>query len=152
LAISAIPPFGRVLAVALPAVVLLTVAGTQMVLARTALLSPWKGGGFGMFASVDGLPFRLVRLFVFAPERSEEIEVPPSLEDLAQRVATFPHRGALVRLARAAIAREERRERPVESVRVEIWRAEVSPTLDVTQTLVRQLTVARHETDRERDR
>lgn len=33
--------------------VLTTVAVRQVVLARTAGLSPWHGGGFGMFASID---------------------------------------------------------------------------------------------------
>ena len=32
---------------------LLAIASAQMLLARTSDLSPWKGGGFGMFASVD---------------------------------------------------------------------------------------------------
>lgn len=47
----------RVLAWALP-VVLIVVALTQITLAHTRDLSPWKGGGFGMFASVDLLTYR----------------------------------------------------------------------------------------------
>jgi len=142
----------RAIAVWLPTGLLLTVACTQMMLARTASLSPWKGGGFGMFASVDGLPFRSVRLYVFAADRAEELDVPPSLGDLAQRVATFPHRGALEALARATIARERRRGQAVETVRVEIWRAAVSPDLDVTQMLVRELTLAADGTVHQRSR
>ena len=42
-------------------------------LARTAGLSPWKGGGFGMFSTTDDAGRRRVRVFVSAPERSEEI-------------------------------------------------------------------------------
>jgi hypothetical protein len=49
-------------AIGLPTALLLLVACAQMILTRTDHLSPWKGGGFGMFASVDGLPFRWVRL------------------------------------------------------------------------------------------
>jgi hypothetical protein len=139
-------------AIVLPTVLLLAVASGQMILARTAHLSPWKGGGFGMFASVDGLPFRWVRLYVFAPERSEELALPPSLEDQAHRVVTWPHRWALEGLARAVIARERRHQRPVETVRVEIWRAEVSPSLDVSERLVRQITLAADETGRSGDR
>ena len=52
-------------------------------LRRRRGLSPWKGGGFGMFASLDARPFRYVRIFVEAPGRSEELAVPPSLEELA---------------------------------------------------------------------
>jgi hypothetical protein len=135
------------LAIALPPALLVLVAATQMTLARTAGLSPWKGGGFGMFASVDGTPFRGVRLFVEAPDRSEEIAVPPSLEDAAQRVATFPHERALTALATRVIARERRQNRPVERVRVEVWRADFSPTLDATRTRMRALTVSARDVD-----
>ena len=38
----------------LPAAVLIATAGRQIVLARTAHLTPWSGGGFGMFATTDG--------------------------------------------------------------------------------------------------
>ena len=142
----------RQLAILAPTVVLLTVAAAQMILARTADLSPWKGGGFGMFASVDGLPFRWVRLYVFAPDRSEEIAVPASIEEQAHRVVTWPHRRALEGLARAVIAREQRRQQPVETVRVEVWRAEVSPSLEVSEALVQQATLSVHEAERPRDR
>jgi hypothetical protein len=78
------------LAIAAPPLLLVAVAALQMSLALTAQLSPWKGGGFGMFASNDGLPFREVRVLISAPTRSEELTVPPSLLDAAARAATFP--------------------------------------------------------------
>jgi hypothetical protein len=130
----------RRLAIAAPAALLCLVAATQMLLARTADLSPWKGGGFGMFASVDGSPFRWVRVYVFSIGRSEEIAIPASLEERARRVAVWPHGRALEALARAVAARERRHSRPVSQVRVEVWRADVSPALDVTEQLVRELT------------
>ena len=142
----------RRLAIGSPAVLLLVVASAQMLLARTSDLSPWKGGGFGMFASVDGAPFRWTRIYVFAAERSEEIAIPPSLDDQAHRVATWPHRRALEALARSVIARERRRQQRVETVRVEIWRADVSPDLDVSETLIRQMTLGVNEIDHARDR
>jgi hypothetical protein len=142
----------RRLVIALPTALLFAVASTQMVLARRADLSPWKGGGFGMFASVDGLPLRWVRLYVSAPERSEEIAVPPSIEDRAHRVVTWPHPSAIRALASSVIARELREQRPVETVRVEIWRAEVSRSLDVSETLFCQMTFAANEINRPRDR
>lgn len=142
----------RRLAIAGPTALLLAVASAQMVLSRTADLSPWKGGGFGMFASVDGLPFRWVRLYVFAPERSEELALPASLEDQAHRVVTFPRRRAMEDLARAVLAREQRRQQPADTVRVEVWRADVSASLDVVETLMRQITVSGNDADGSRDR
>jgi hypothetical protein len=142
----------RRLAIGTPVALLLTVASAQMLLARTSDLSPWKGGGFGMFASVDGQPFRWARIYVFAAERSEEIAIPPSLDDQVRRVATWPRQTALEALARSVIAREQRQQRPVESVRIEIWRADISPELDVSETLMRQVTLAVNEIDHARDR
>ena len=54
----------RRLAIALPAALLLTIALTQMTLARTADLSPWKGGGFGMFAAIDQPGNRIIAIRV----------------------------------------------------------------------------------------
>jgi hypothetical protein len=132
-------------AVALPSALLLAVAATQMTLAWTSHLSPWKGGGFGMFASVDGTPFRAVRIFVTAPNRSEELLVPPSLEEDAARAATFPHRRALAGLARRVAARERRHGRDVKTVRIEVWRTDYSASLDSTRVLVSTLSVPAHD-------
>ena len=136
------PERWRQLAPLIPTILLLATAATQMALARTSALSPWKGGGFGMFASIDGSPFRWARIYVLASERSEELVIPPSLEDQAHRAITWPRRDALEAFARAVLSREQRHERPVESVRIEIWKADVSPSLDVSETLLRQVTVS----------
>jgi hypothetical protein len=112
---------------ALPPALLVVVACGQVMLAHTARLSPWKGGGFGMFSSLDARPFRYVRIFVQAPERSEELAVPPSLERLAASVEIFPGDRQFERLARGVVAREQRRQRPVADVRLELWRVDFAP-------------------------
>jgi hypothetical protein len=91
------------------------------------MLSPWKGGGFGMFSTLDERPFRYVRMFVRAPERSEELAVPPSLEDLAASAEILPSDRQLERLARAVVAREHRRGQPADQVRIDVWRVEFAP-------------------------
>jgi hypothetical protein len=134
------------LAIAAPPLLLVTVAVTQMVLALTLHLSPWKGGGFGMFASVDGLPFRSVRIEVSAVDRSEQLAVPPSLTRLADAAATLPSRRSLERLADGVIARERRHGRAVDRVRVEVWRADYSSSLEAVWTRVAGLSVTANET------
>ena len=109
---------------ALPAVLLAVVAATQIVLTQVQMLSPWKGGGFGMFSTLDERPFRYVRMFVRAPERSEELAVPPSLEELAASAEILPGDLQLERLARAVVAREQRRGQPADEVRIDVWRVE----------------------------
>jgi hypothetical protein len=112
---------------AVPAVLLALVAGAQILLTHLTPLSPWKGGGFGMFATLDGRPFRYVRMFVRAPERSEELAVPPSLEELAASAEILPTDDRLERLARGVVAREHRRGRPAEEVQLDVWRVEFAP-------------------------
>jgi hypothetical protein len=111
----------------LPAVVLIVVAVAQVLLAKTSQLSPWKGGGFGMFATTDGMAFRHVRIFVEAEGRSEELEITPSQEFSAARAQLFPSDRMLIGLAQTVADRERRYHRPVETVRVEVWRTEFSP-------------------------
>jgi len=128
----------RHLRVWLPVCLLLAVACAQIVLTRTADLSPWKGGGFGMFAATDGSAFRRARIFVEAPERSEELEIPYSLEVSAARAALFPTDRLLTALARGVAAREARHGRPVTTVRVEVWRTEFSgPPLGAAERRLR---------------
>ena len=124
---------------AVPAVLLTVVATAQIVLAHTTMLSPWKGGGFGMFATLDGRPFRYARMFVRAPERSEELGVPPSLEELVAAVEILPGNAQLDRLARAVVARERSRGRAADEVRIEVWRVEFSAgSLRPVDRLLRQ--------------
>ena len=121
-----------------PVAMLLAVAGVQVTLARTAGLSPWKGGGFGMFSTTDDAGRRLVRVFVSAAERSEEIAITPSIEDAATRAAALPGDRQLTRLAGQVVERERRNHRPVEEVRIETWRIEYAPgTLAATSRLMR---------------
>ena len=123
---------------AIPVAVLLAVGAAQVTLARTASLSPWKGGGFGMFSTTDDAGRRRVRVFVSAAERSEEIAISPSLEDAAVRAAALPSSGQLARLARRVVERERRNGRPVETVRIEAWRIEYAPnTLAASRRLIR---------------
>ena len=131
-------------AVAGPVALLLTTAAIQVALATTGTLSPWKGGGFGMFASIDGLAFREVRVHVASPDRSEGLLIPPSLEAMAARTSAFPHATALEGLARAVAARERRHGRRVTSVTVEVWRAAYSPTLASEWTRLAGRTVSIH--------
>jgi hypothetical protein len=126
---------------ALPVVLLLTVASAQVTFATTAGLSPWKGGGFGMFSTTDDSGRRHVRVFVSAAERSEEIAISPTLEDAAKRAAVWPTDVALSRLARRVVERENRYRRPVETVRIETWRIEYAPgTLAATTRRLRDFT------------
>ncbi len=121
-----------------PRVLLVVVALCQIGLAKTAGLTPWKGGGFGMFSTLDHGAYRGVDVVIEAPDRSEAQEIPPSLEELAARAATYPGDWLLRRLAEGIVARERRYERPVTTVRLTVWRTEFDRrTLAATERTLR---------------
>jgi hypothetical protein len=69
---------------------LLLVAAVQLGLVYVAELTPWLGGGFGMFSTtrVDGT--RHVHAFVLRPGIERGISVPSELADLKRHVRALP--------------------------------------------------------------
>jgi len=78
------------LAQALPSVLLVVVALHQIFLAETQGLSPWSGGGFGMFSSVDAGSTRHLHAFQIRPGLHREIRPPAFLRDEVRRMLTLP--------------------------------------------------------------
>ncbi len=130
----------------LPAVILITIGLIQIVLTRTADLSPWKGGGFGMFATIDGTASRDIRVFMEG-ERSEELEISPSQQVRAARTKLFPSDFMFASLAKAVAIRERRYGRPVTTIRIEVWRGEFNEHLDATDRQLRAFSWDVDETD-----
>jgi len=110
----------------LPVLLLVAVALSQVVLARSQGLLAWKGGGFGMFATVDGVELREVRALTRSGER---VEVPAPLFREERRARIHPSTRNLEALAQA-LARERAplpgARETLEATRVqaiEVWRA-----------------------------
>ena len=107
----------RWLALVAPAL-LIAVACAQIGLTWTAGLSPWLGGGFGMFSTSDDRGHRHLHVIEESPGVLADIHVPEELHDLARRVLALPTRPRLERLARAI-----RTHSPSEAdLRLEVWR------------------------------
>ena len=126
-----------------PAALMLAVAAAQLTLVKTAELSPWKGGGFGMFATTDGGPNRHVRIYLEAgPTRQAGTPASPGLRKLAEQAGTLPTRHMLERLG-TAIGKQARGEGHLaDRVRVEVWRREYSEvTLAPEQVLLAEASV-----------
>jgi hypothetical protein len=101
----------RALAWAMP-VVLVLVALTQITWAHTSDLTPWKGGGFGMFASVDLLGYRPVKM-EFATDAGDvpvDIHDFRNASDRARKIYTnargLPDRRRLTQLVELVSAAE----------------------------------------------
>jgi hypothetical protein len=107
-----------------PSVLLVAVALVQIALAQISALTPWKGGGFGMFSTLDHGAYRGVDAVIDGPDRSETLAIPESLEEITARAAACPSDYLLRRLAEGIVARERRYQRPVTRVTLTAWRTE----------------------------
>lgn len=92
--------------------VLVIIAGVQVITARIGTLTPWKGGGFGMFASIDrpenrylfvngttadGDDYRIVVRF------GEFTHPQPLTSEFENRALSFPRAAHLRQLAEAVL-------------------------------------------------
>jgi hypothetical protein len=109
----------------LPGIALAVLACAQIGLAFGAQLSPWKGGGFGMFASNDHGSFRSVRVYAVLPDGERRIGVPPERLQALFRVRELPN-GSALRAFAASLAPEAP---GAAAIRVEVWRAEFDAEL-----------------------
>jgi hypothetical protein len=136
----------RRIARSLPAALLIVVALHQIVRAHTGPLSAWRGGGFGMFSTIDHLAARYVRCYLVGSRGEKSVPVPPRL--LAQELTALglPTERNLRALAAAIAATAPPGVRDVTAVRVEYWVREfdaASATLSVRQEQEVRIDLAR---------
>jgi hypothetical protein len=102
-----------------PAFLLLVVACLQVYLVRTRDLSPWKGGGFGMFSTNDD-EHRGVDVWVEDSQGERRIDV--SGDYAVVRYAAYPVEDRLRGLAYRIAAAQRANGTPVYRVQVSVWR------------------------------
>jgi hypothetical protein len=104
----------------LPVVALVVFAALQIALAKTRDLTPWKGGGFGMFSTVDHPGVRYVRVFLENADGST-LFVPPSPHSVQERkrAASYPVESTMRALAESVILRARARGEDVVAARLE---------------------------------
>lgn len=123
--------------------ILLTVlALSQIYLVRTASLSPWAGGGFGMFSTPDAPRSRTVRAYVLTPGVRREILLPDRLSDAALRAAAMPTDSRFRALANRIAEIETPEAVLPRAVVIEVWKIEYDPeTLTPSPKIVKSLEV-----------
>lgn len=112
----------RRLAGYVPTLVLVLVALNQIRLARTTDLTPWKGGGFGMFSTIDRPRARQVRCHTVGGDKDIPVAIPADLNDLEQSARNLPTERNLIRLGREIATTFHDRLPGLEAIRVEVWR------------------------------
>ncbi len=90
-------------------------------------LTPWLGGGFGMFATLDTTGNRVISAHLLEPDFRREIEIPESLNDAAERARAFPTRWRLEDLAGRLAADPRYNRDPVEAVVLTVWQIRPEP-------------------------
>jgi hypothetical protein len=110
----------------LPVALLVAVALHQLWLASTSALSPWCGGGFGMFSTLDSRGARVLRAVALGDGWQAELEIPEALGGDARRAAVLPSDSRLERLARALAPLAPDDFDPPRALRVEVYTTEFS--------------------------
>jgi len=112
----------------LPIVLLVAIAFCQLILVFTVDLSPWLGGGFGMFSTMDDGVNRHLRVFVTRAEgKEQEQEIPETLTDLAHRVRVLPSPWRLQEFAKTLVREYSNEGRQFSRLRVEVWKTMFEP-------------------------
>ena len=89
----------------LPVVLLLCVALNQLRLVYFHDLSPWSGGGFGMFSTTDAATDRHLHIDEITPAWRREVEAPYDFEDAVRGVLALPSDAQMQKLAERMVAR-----------------------------------------------
>ena len=80
----------------IPVVLLCAVAINQLYLVRAHGLPPWKGGGFGMFATIDRSSDRFLRVYLLDESDNKlPVNIPAGYERECFRLETLPNQARL---------------------------------------------------------
>jgi hypothetical protein len=95
----------RALSVLVPAV-MVAIATLQLSLSQAQSLTPWKGGGFGMFSTVDSRDARFLRVYAITADGELPVRMPRPMAALASEARSLPTRARFETLARQLAATE----------------------------------------------
>lgn len=104
---------------ALPFVCLMCVAINQTRLVFTESMSPWSGGGFGMFSTTDAATDRHLHVYEVTSRLRRELNVPAELDDAIRRALTLPSEPQLRVLA--ALLTEHLARSSTRSIEIQVW-------------------------------
>lgn len=106
----------------LPTIVLVIIAINQLLLANFFNLSPWLGGGYGMFSTTDVGRNRHIHIYANSPGIRKELIYPQDLKDIVFRTKSFPTGRNLKRLARRISVIED--DSTLQSIEIQVWKSQ----------------------------
>jgi hypothetical protein len=93
---------------ALAPLCLCLVAGLHVVRVWTARQTPWKGGGFGMFSTIDSEANRFLRVYLITDSGELPLPLPAGLDKAAAEQRAAPSTAGLQAIARRLAAQDWR--------------------------------------------
>ena len=105
----------------LPSILLIAVAINQLILANFFSLSPWLGGGYGMFSTTDVGSNRHLHVYARSDGILKELIYPPDLDVLALRTKSFPTTNNLKYFAHRIAELED--DKSISSIEVQVWKS-----------------------------
>ena len=122
----------------LPTVVLVAIAVNQLILANFFNLSPWLGGGYGMFSTTDVGSNRHIHIYAKSEGIIKELIYPKELSDLALRTKSFPTDRNLIVLAQRISEIED--DSALKSIEVQVWKSQYkSKTLHPSSKMLKSV-------------
>ncbi len=111
----------------LPSLLLVLVAVNQLRLAHTTMLSPWSGGGFGMFSTTDSPDNRHLHAALANEAIRKEVSIPRDLVTEARRATTLPTRRRLGDLAAELALRAAQDRMRWDAIEMQVWAIDYHP-------------------------
>ena len=106
----------------LPILFFILIAGYHFYLVHNHHLSPWLGGGYGMFSTTDYGPSRFIKIFALKNNIiQEQIEIPEQLSQLSKQVRSLPDNKNIQKLAIEVENYLAFNQHTFPTIRIEIW-------------------------------
>jgi len=122
----------------LPTLLLIAIAVNQLILANFFSLSPWLGGGYGMFSTTDVGSNRHIHIYAKSEGIIKELIYPRDLKDIVIRTKSFPTDTNLRRLARRISEIED--DSALKSIEVRVWKSQYkSKTLHPSSKMLKSV-------------
>ena len=109
----------------LPTLLLIAIAVNQLILANFFSLSPWLGGGYGMFSTTDVGSNRHIHIYAKSEGILKELIYPRELSDLALRTKSFPTDRNLNEFTRTIAQIED--DSALKLIEVQVWKSQYKP-------------------------
>lgn len=122
----------------LPIVLMVFLALNQLVLANFYDLSPWLGGGYGMFSTTDVGRNRHIHIYANSPGIRKELIYPEQLKETVLRTKSFPTDRNLKILAERILEIED--DNTIASIEIKVWKSNYKPkTLHPSSNLLKSI-------------